>query len=260
MKIHKIFLFFFLLAVNLTSVSAQPRCREPFNPFYICLSIFEHSEYLFYGEIISIERLKDNSSGAYYKATVKVKKSFKGNLPKEITLYFGHGFDCQDNLAAGNTYLFLASNGTLNEQKIYFTQSISRPMIDYSAKAIKEVFSDIESVLSNKKKDFVEGAVFQWLLKVRKVLLKSEDADRLSVDLENRQPLADILIEAISEKDGKVYQARSKADGTFRIDNIPNGRYKIKLYLPFGKQQGEPFIYGLDNSSCCRKWYIPVMS
>lgn len=276
----KIVLSLGIVLLTIIVVKAQPRCREMFNPFYICLSNFQYSEYLFYGEIVSTEELKDASSGAYLKAIVKVEKNFKGNLPKEITLYFGHRVcsntapknnrafqgSRSDSVARNannnppkNTFLFLVSTGTLNGQKIYFVQDQSRPMSDYSEKAVKEVFRNIESELNNQKKDFVEGAVFEWLLKIREVSLKSEDADRLSVDLESRLPLANILIEATSEKDGKVYRATSNADGTFRIDNIPNGRYKIKLHLPPGKQQGEPFSYGIDDSACSRKWYIPVM-
>jgi hypothetical protein len=261
MKIHIIFLFIFLFAGSVTFISAQPECNEAFNPFYICQSNFERSDYFFYGEIVSMERLKDdtvvNSTSAYYKMNVKVKKSFKGNLPKEISLYVGYLFTCH-NLAVKNKYLFQVVNANTNNQKVYFAQNISRPMTDYSAKAVNDVFANIESVLSNQKRDFVEGAVFEWLLKIRKVSIKNEDADRLSVDLQNRQPLTDILIEAVSEKDGKVYQAKSKADGTFRIDNIPNGIYKIKLHLPPDKQQ-QIFSLGTDGSPCSRKWYIMVM-
>jgi hypothetical protein len=275
----KIVLFLGVLLLTVIGIKAQPRCREPFNPFYICFSNFQHSDYLFYGEVVSSERLEDASSGIYDKSVVKVEKNFKGNLPKEITLYFGHGFTCgirrtnnnfrdsqsgngaqkAGNKSSKNTFLFLVGASTLNGQKIYFAHQLSRPMSDYSEEAIKEVFTDIESVMSNQKKDFVEGSVFEQLLKVRQVSLNDQDFDRLSVNSESNQPLANILIEATSKKDGKVYRARSKADGTFRIDNIPNGIYKIKLHLPPGKQQSEPFTYGVDKSSCSRKWYIPVM-
>lgn len=275
----KMVLFLSVLLLTAIGIEAQPRCREMFNPFYICLSNYQNSEYFFYGEIISTEELKDTSSGAYLKAVVKIEKNFRGNLPKEITLYFGQRVCSNtapkntrafqglrsDGIAANannnppkNTFLFLVGSSTLNGQRIYVVQDQSRPMRDYSEKAVEEVFKSVESALGNQKKDFVEGTVFERLLKIREVSLKSEDADRLSVDLKSRLPLPNILIEATSEKDGRVYRATSKTDGTFRIDNIPKGIYKIKLNLPPDKEQ-QTLSRGIDDSSCSRRWNIMVM-
>jgi hypothetical protein len=263
----KIVLFLVVLFSTVVGIAAQPGCRDMFNPFYICQSNFEHYEYLFYGESVSTEDLKHTSPSARWKSVVKVRKNFKGDLPKEITLYYRDDFCStrapKNNSNANNkspnpTFLYVVSTRTLNGQKVYFVHEKSRPMTDYSAQAIKEVFKDIESVLSNQKKDFVQGVVYEPLLKVREVSLKSEDFDRLSLNSKSHLPLANIFIEVISEKDGKLYQARSKADGSFRIDNIPNGNYKVKLDLPAGMQQGEPFTKRVSDSPCSRKWGIPV--
>jgi hypothetical protein len=260
MKSKTGFLLIFLL-LTATGTNAQPGFNEPFNPFYVCHANFENSKYFFYGEILAMENLKDvnvNSMMTPAKAVVKVERSFKGQLPAEITLYLGYRAGAQ-NLSASNKYLFKAVDGKLDEQKVYFTEVVSRPMTDYSAQAVEEVFDGIEEALGHKNDNFVEGAVFARLLSVREVSLKAEDADRLARDIRISQPLADILLEAQSTTDGKTYRARTDEDGKFRIENIPPGSYKIKLDLPADKEQVEPFTYATDGSPCSRKWYIHVM-
>jgi hypothetical protein len=258
----KIILFSLIFFLTTFGIEAQPSCNNGFNPFYVCQSGFEHSDFFFYGEVVSIERLENTFltySSAYLKVVVKVKKSFKGDLSKKIVLYLGVGLVCNPPVVK-NTYLFQATNDTLKDSNIYFSEKISTPMTDYSLKALKEAFTGIDSALNNKnkKEDFVEGAIFEHLLRSRKVAMKKEDADRLSRDLREYLPLANLLLEAIGEKDGKVYQTKSKSDGTFRFDGLPDGLYKVKIHLQSDNEQTELFIFGKDSSSCSRKWYISV--
>ena len=251
-----------LLFLTFTGVDAQPGFNEPFNPFYVCHANPERSKYFFYGEIVAVENLKNNlnvnSKMTLYKATVRVEKAFKEKLPSEISLYIGYRASAQ-YFSAGNKYLFQAVDGKLGKEKVYFTEVISRPLTDYSAKAVEDVFAGIETVIANKNNSFIEGLVYERLLQVKEISLKKEEADRLARDAGNSQPLADILVEATSLRDEKIYQARSDEEGRFRIDDIPPGLYKIKLYLPAEKEQVEPFTYGIDSSPCSRKWEIPVM-
>jgi hypothetical protein len=244
---------------------AQPQFIEPFNPFYICHSNFEQHDYFFYGEIISVENLENVSvklssrlTGALFKAVVKVNRSFKGKLPSKITLYIGYNASGQ-RILAKNSYLFQAEEGKLAEQQAYFTEVISRPMTDYSNKAVKEVFTGIDSILGIKTDNFVEGLVYERLLKVRDVTIKREDADRLVRDFQNSKPLANILVEVTGEGDGNFYKVTSDRNGRFRIENIIPGLYKIKLYLPADKEQTEPLIYSVGSTPCSRKWFVPVM-
>jgi len=254
------FVFFstvFFLLVN--GVFSQPQCNKPFNPFYICQSNFERYEYLFYGEVVSIEPLVNVSVNNTYpplKAIVEVKNSFKGKLPQKITLYLSANLICSIP-SKGNRYLFSAIKSELDDQKVYFSERMSRPMTGYSKKAVKDVSSNICSILENKKKDYVEGTIFESLLQTREVTIKAERADRLSRDFKYRKPIADIKIKAISESDGKMYQTKSKADGKFRIDRIPNGVYKVNLYSPFGKKQVRSFRYRIDDTFCSRIWLVP---
>ncbi|MBD3557521.1 carboxypeptidase regulatory-like domain-containing protein [Planktothrix sp. FACHB-1355] len=258
----KIVLFSILLFLTSTGAFAQPQCNSPFNPFNICNSNFEWYDYFFYGEIISKEKMPYtmvNSTTTTHKVVVKVKKSFKGELPEKVTLYLGSRSFCQYP-TENSKYLFYANNSELDGRKVYFSEWLSRPMTDYSAEAVNEVFANIHSILRNEKRDYVEGGVYEFFSERKKISMKKEDADRKQPSISYSEPVANILIEAMSESDGKVYQTRSNADGTFRIDRIPMGTYKIKLYLPPDKVQVEPFRYGVSNNLCSRKWVIPVAS
>lgn len=132
-------------------------------------------------------------------------------------------------------------------------------MTDYSAKAVKEIFAEINSALNNKNKESVDGVLFETLLTTREFTAKAEDQDRLSRDFQNDKPLADVLIEVISESDKTVYQIKSKADGTFKIDRVPNGIYKVKLTLPSHHQtRTATFRFEAGNTYCSRNWVISV--
>jgi hypothetical protein len=111
-------------------------------------------------------------------------------------------------------------------------------------------------LVRNEKKDYVDGVIFENLLKTRDVTIKAEDADRISRDFRNFKPAIDALIELISESDGKVYRTKSKADGTFRIDGVPNGRYKFNLYLQPYKEKEISRIYEAGDSFCSRTIYF----
>lgn len=263
-KITLLSIVLFLMPVG---ALAQPKYKQPFNPFYICQASTQWHKYLFYGEIVAIENLSDvnvNSKMVVRKATIRIEKSFKEKLPPEITLYIGiNGMNRV--YSVGDKYLFQAADGKMNDadektskQKIYFTETVSRPMTDYSAKAVKEVIDEIEAALGDKNVDFVEGAIFEYFSRGREVSLKPEDADRLAIDIRTSEPFEDILVEATGEKDGKIYQSRTDREGRFRIDNIPPGNYKIKLYLPADKEQGELSTYSAGGTLCSRKWYFPV--
>lgn len=258
LKINLLLIFLFLTT---NGASAQPRYKQPFNPFFACRVDFESAKYFFYGEIVSVESLEGvnvDKRMTQYKALVRIEKSLKGAMLPEITLYFDHAASGQ-RYSPGDKYLFHANDGLLDKQKVYLTEIVSRPMTDYSPAAIAEVLANIEAVRGVKTDDSIEGLIYEALLRVRDVSIKKEDADRLVYDFQNSKPLADILLEATSEADGKVYRARSDADGRFKIDGVAAGAYKIKLYLPEDKEQTEPFIYSAGDMPCSRKWNFRVM-
>lgn len=256
----KIVLFSMILFLTATGTFAQPGCSEPFNPFYICWSNFERYDHFFYGEVISIESLYNVSVNSTYtprKAEIKVKESFKGKLPEKITLYLSGDLICSMP-SKGNRYLFYAVNSELDGQKVYFSERVSRSMTDYSPEAVKEVFANIRSIFSNKKKGYIEGTIFENLLETREVTIKTEDADRLSRDFRRSKPATDVLIELISESDGKVYQTKSIGNGSFRIDSVPNGFYKFNLYLPPYKETEFSQRYEASDTFCSRTLYLHV--
>ena len=179
-------------------------------------------------------------------------------MPENITLYLSANLVCSLP-SKGNKCLFYALDSELNGEKVYFSDQMSRPMTDYSAKAVKEVFAEINLALNNKKKESVQGILFEALSTTRESVAKAEDYDRLSRDFRSYKPLSGVLIEVTSESDKTVYQTKSKADGTFDIDRIPNGIYKVKLNLPPHHQsQTATFRFEAGNTYCSRNWVISL--
>jgi hypothetical protein len=74
----------------------------------------------------------------------------------------------------------------------------------------------IEVGLGNKTGNFVEGLIYEHLLRGRDVSIKTEDADRLVRDFRNSQPVAGILLEATGETDKKVYKAQRAENSKLR--------------------------------------------
>ncbi len=72
------------------------------------------------------------------------------------------------------------------------------------------------------------------------------------------KPVADILIEVVSEQNGKVYRAISKPDGTYKIKNIPPGNYKLTIIYRSNGQIIETQNLKTDDSICMRKRYFLV--
>ncbi len=258
----KILIFSIIFFLFTIEASAQPGCHESFSPFNVCQSNFEWYDHFFYGEVVSFEGLKDisvNSTYTPWMVIVEVKKSFKGEVARKVKLYLSANLICAIP-KKGEKYLFYAVGSELDGEKVYFSEKLSRPMTDYSKKAIKEVFADIRSILRNEKRDYVEGGIYNFYAERKEKVLKSEDFDRQQLFVSYTEPIANVLIEAINETDGKIYRTQSKADGTYRIDRIPNGRYQVKLHLPPDKERQTSQIYEANDNKCSRRWMFSVVS
>lgn len=253
----QIFLFLAILFLTAMDLQAQPGCRGKFSPYNICQSDYAQADYIFYGKITSSGKIDHNISinrrTAFYKTAVKIEKSFKGEPPPgEIEIYLDYGLICDGAPAPDSEYIFNVKKTNLDGRQAYYSEYISRPVTNYSPEALKEVFSGIQSVLDNKKENILEGIIFERLATSRQISLKNEEADRYFLNLGSFEPVADILIEAVSEQDKKVYRTKSKADGTYKIENIPPGKYKFRVYLATG-EVGETLDIAINSLPCMRR-------
>lgn len=256
----RIVLFLAILFLTVSGTQAQPECWENFSPYNVCILPQIRTNYIIYGEIVSSEKVREgtfiNRGGISRKVVVKVKKTFNDDLPAQIEIYLSGKTICNE-LELESRYIFIVSKENLDNRLIYFSERISRPVTDYSPQALNEVFSHIESVIKNRKENILEGVVLESLAKSRKVSLKSEEADRYVYDLGSYKQLPDVTIEAISEQNKRVYRTKSKSDGTYKIENIPPGKYKLRAYLPDG-EIGDTSDIAINGSPCTRRQYIIV--
>jgi hypothetical protein len=175
-------LFLVLIIFLLTSVGtkAQPGSPPIFNPFYICRYSDDLVDQIFYGEIISVMEFNKNVeidnndyyNGARFKSIVKVIKPFEAASSKEIEVYFDWRFIVNKPLA-NNRYIIRTKNAFKDGNKVQYVKQLSEPMTSYSKKAVKEVFKNVQSVVNNEKRDFVEGVLLERLLQIRKTNIRN---------------------------------------------------------------------------------------
>jgi hypothetical protein len=251
----KIILFLIILFFTSVGTQAQPGCGGKFSPYNICNTDYAKADFIFFGEVITLGKIDHdfsiNGKKAFAKTVVEVKKTFKGKPNNRIELFLDYDIICEGNPPVGSTQIYNVNKTIINGQTIYYSNYVSRPLTDYSPQALKEVFSSIQSVLNNKKANSLDGIIFERLATLSEVRLKNEEADRYFLPLGSFKPAADIIIEAISEQDKKVYRTKSKADGTYEIENIPPGKYKLLVYLNGGKV-GERLDIKIDSLPCKR--------
>ena len=245
----KIVLFLSALFFAAIGTQAQPDCREKFSPYNICNTDYAKADFIFYGEVLALDK------EAIGKASVQVKKIFKGKVDGKIELYLDIDIMCQGIPPVGSSQIYNVNRTVVNGKTRYYSKYTSRPLTDYSPQALEEVFSDVQAVLNNKKKSSLDGIVFGRLTTSRNVVLKNEEADRYYLNLGSFKPAPNILIEAVSEQDKKVYRTKSKVDGTYEIENIPPGKYKLRAYLTTGTIN-ETLEIAINGSPCTRRQYI----
>lgn len=250
----KIVLFLIILFFTAIGIQAQPDCREKFSPYNICNTDYAKADFIFFGEVITLGKIDHdfsiNNKKSFAKTTVEVKKTFKGKPNNRIELYLDYDIICQGNPPVGSRQIYNVNKIIINGQIIYYSNYISRPLTDYSPEALKEVFSGMQSVLKNKKENILEGIVQETLDKYRQVELKPEELDKYIFSPTNWKPLSGVLVEATDEQSGKTYSTKSITDGTYRIDNIPPGKYKIQAYLSDGRKVQKGVV--TDGSFCQR--------
>ena len=245
----KIVLFLSVLFFAAVGTQAQPDCREKVSPYNICNTDYAKADFIFYGEVLALDK------EAIGKASVQVKKIFKGKVDGKIELYLDIDIMCQGIPPVGSSQIYNVNRTVVNGKTRYYSKYTSRPLTDYSPQALEEVFSDVQAVLNNKKKSSLDGIVFGRLTTSRNVVLKNEEADRYYLNLGSFKPAPNILIEAVSEQDKKVYRTKSKVDGTYEIENIPPGKYKLRAYLTTGTIN-ETLEIAINGSPCTRRQYI----
>lgn len=262
MKSKKV-LFLIILFLTFIKTQAQPSSPHIFSPFNVCELSYLPIDNIVYGEIESIERFEEpiylkyyraNKEPAKFKAVVNVLESFKGNLPHKIDIYIYYDF-IVNTPAPKNRYIFKTINMLKDDAPVQFTAEISKPLTNYSKGAVKDVLNHIRSVVSGERQDFVEGYLLKTLNQTREMSIKGEKADRLIYNVNTNIPIPNIPIEFVSQKNGEVYRVNTKSDGSFRINKIQSGDYRVKLKVEGLKLQ-EPFVYSTDGTACTRKWFI----
>lgn len=256
----KIVLFLITIFFTAVETQAQPDCREKFSPYNICNTDYAKADFIFFGEVITLGKIDHdfsiNNKKSFAKTMVEVKKAFKGKPGNRIELYLDYDIICEGNPPVGSTQIYNVNRTVINGQTVYYSNYISRPLTNYSPLALKEVFSSVQSVLNNKKENILEGVIQETLDKLVQVELKNEEFDKYVFSPRNWKPLSDVLIEVANEQTGKTYTTKSKADGTYRINNIPPGRYKIRVNMS-NKREFEREIF--TDGSFCKRYQILIL-
>jgi hypothetical protein len=246
----KIVLFLITLFFTAVGTQAQPDCREKFSPYNICNSDYAKADLIFFGEVVALDKKEIG------KTLVQVKKIFKGKTSDKIELYLDIDIMCQGIPPVGSTQIYNVSETVVNGKTRYYSKYMSRPLTDYSAESLERVFNRLKDVLNNKKENILEGVIQETLDKLVQVELKNEELDKYDFTPRSWKPLSDVLIEVTNEQTGKTYTTKSKADGTYRINNIPPGKYKIRVNMS-NKREFEREIF--TDGSFCKRYQILIL-
>lgn len=259
----KIVLSFVILFLTAIGINAQLSSPHIFSPFNVCGVSYLPIDNIVYGEIESIERFEEpiylkyyraNKEPAKFKAVVNVLESFKGDLPRQIDIYIYYDFVANPPLPK-NRYIFKTINMLKEDTPVQFTAEISKPLTDYSKKGVKDVLNHIKLVVSRERRNFAEGVLLKSLANIRNADIKGEKADRLIYNVNTNIPIPNTPIEFVNQNNGTAYRVKTKSDGSFRIDKIQPGDYRVKLEAE-GLKLEEPFVYSTDGTACTRKWLI----
>lgn len=260
----EIFFSSLIIFLTITLTQAQPSSPPIFNPFYMCQYATDEVDHIFYGEIASIEefdamngvKIDYFSKNVRFKAVVKVARSFKSNQPGEVVVYFGDEFQLNKPLKK-NSYLFRTKDALKDGIQTQYVKQLSKAMTDYSKKAKQEVFENVKSFVNNEKTDFVEGILLDRLFQVREVNLKGEQANRLIYEVKLNSPVPNTLIEFVNKKSGVNYWVKTKSNGAFRLNRLPDGIYDVRIQSP-GKRVENSLTF-FDRMVCSNKRFFYVI-
>lgn len=181
-------------------------CAPSYSPSYA----FENAQAVFVGTVSEITKPEyDEKNPKSYrrpKVIFKVQEAFKGVTEKEFTLIQGGGADCIYNFKENESYLVYARSGETG----FYAFLCSRTAV------LKNAAQDLECVRSIKNG------------------IKS-----LSVFGNIRRNVGFSTTPLLSLEDGKVVVENAKtsetlidSEGNYRLNNLPLGKQKIKVFLP----------------------------
>lgn len=243
-----------LFFVFFSAAKAQPTNPRPcFSPIRLsdtCNSNYLRNEFVFVGKVISLGRQNKDLG----KATVQIETSFKGELKKQVDVFFSLSL-CHLKIEKDGEYIFTASSFVNESLKGLFSNEWSESISDFlrsqeSKKAqrdLKRIIAAVRSVTKNEKQPRIAGEI-QRLFDVEKLHLEykhittksggtelklSNPYRPFSIDPNFYRPFSQAVIEA-QRADGKRFRTRADEDGKYEFKELSDGRYKVYPVLPDG--------------------------
>jgi hypothetical protein len=231
-KSQKKCLYVFLMLVAVTQLTAQPgSCSFTFNPLRTCQDPFVTEEFVFVGQVSSINSENSGTTKVgrndFGKIYVNEVIPIKGKLAKATKLFLDQTV-CQGHVEVGKKYIF-----TAHKVKVLgFTEIVSfkwsTTIEDISKDNLTEIIKNIRSVTKNIKQPSVTGRVVQYNLDPLGIYdFQGESlTSKLGYNPKFASPLHGIKIFA-KNKNGEVVETITDETGKFEFGNLASGNYEI---------------------------------
>lgn len=163
-----LFAFFSLFFLGSEFLIAQGACNCDDSKLAFTQTYIGAHQLIFRGKTVSVEKGED-----YGMAKFSVTQLFKGNCPKEITIYFDKRSECSLKFNAGEDWIIYAN----------FKQ-VQKPFVEYCSRSRKNVINtnknvDLQYIKSDLTVD-AESEKLQEQLGLQKFAVQSQEDNRHS--------------------------------------------------------------------------------
>lgn len=220
MKLHQLLLFAALLFFVHPEGLAQPGPDPRINPLSTCNDDYLTKEYVFVGQVRALQEVPTNNVRPFWKTTVAIETSIKGQLSGEIELTLPKLLlpPVPESEVIGKRFIFTANNVTSAEVSGLFSSAWSTQIDDIAPDVLAQVIDGIRAVLQGSPQPRIVGTV-------------KEQSLETGFQADDGRPLAGLVVVA-SSQEGQKFETKTDAQGRFQFKKLPAGRYAVTPILP----------------------------
>lgn len=220
MKLHRLLVFAALILFAHPEGLAQPGVDPRINPLSTCNDDYLTKEYVFTGQVRTLQEVPTNNVRPFWKTTVAIETSIKGQLSGEIELTLPKLLlpPVPESEVIGKRFIFTANHVTNAEISGLFSNAWSTQIDDIAPDVLAKVIAGIRAVLQGVPQPRIVGRVREQSLET-------------GFQADDGRPLAGLVVVASSEE-GQKFQTKTDAHGRFQFKKLPPGRYTVNPILP----------------------------
>jgi len=221
MKLHYLPLLCVVLVVSALEGRAQPGPDPRINPLSTCNDDYLNREFVFIGRIRAVKEIPSGYVRPFWKTTVAIETSIKGQLSGEIELTLPKPLlpPIPESAVIGKRYIFTADQVTKEDVRGLFSRAWSTDVDTVSPDAFAKAIESIRAVLRGVPEPRIVGNVKEQSLETG---FAYEDGLRLAG-----------LVVVAWNNDGQKFNTRTDAKGRYQFDRYQFDKLPVGMYTVF---------------------------